>query len=86
MSLTVIANESYEDFARQLQAEYEEDYGIGFGKVEVTAFAKLADPTAEQYLPLGQETSKMNLIQKTHILYYSYRKSGRICGHRLWMS
>jgi len=57
--LTVIANESYEDFARQLQAEYEEDYGIGFGKVDVTAFAKLADPAAGQYLPLGQETSKI---------------------------
>lgn len=39
--LTVIANESYEDFARTLQSEFEEDFGIRFGKVERIAFAKL---------------------------------------------
>ncbi|MBB2677425.1 UNVERIFIED_ORG: type III restriction enzyme [Rhizobium esperanzae] len=39
--LTVIANESYEDFARALQTEFEEDFGIRFGKVEKIAFAKL---------------------------------------------
>ena len=39
--LTVIANESYEDFARTLQTEFEEDFGIRFGKVERIAFAKL---------------------------------------------
>ena len=38
--LTVIANESYEDFARTLQTEFEEDFGIQFGKVEKIAFAK----------------------------------------------
>ncbi|WP_419602306.1 DEAD/DEAH box helicase family protein, partial [Thiolapillus sp.] len=56
--LTVIANESYDDFARQLQSEYEEDYGIGFGRVDITAFAKLANPEAKQYTPLGQDISK----------------------------
>ncbi len=56
--LTVIANESYDDFARQLQTEYEEDYGIGFGKVDITAFAKLVNPEEEQYVQLGQETSE----------------------------
>jgi type III restriction enzyme len=39
--LTVIANESYEDFARTLQTEFEEDFGIRFGKVEKIAFARL---------------------------------------------
>jgi len=39
--LTVIANESYEDFARTLQTEFEEDFGIRFGKVEKIAFAKI---------------------------------------------
>ena len=39
--LTVIANESYEGFARTLQTEFEEDFGIRFGKVEKIAFAKL---------------------------------------------
>ena len=31
----------YEDFARTLQTEFEEDFGIRFGKVEKIAFAKL---------------------------------------------
>lgn len=39
--LTVIANESYEEFARTLQSEFEEDFGIQFGRVEKIAFAKL---------------------------------------------
>ena len=55
--LTVIANESYDDFARQLQTEFEEDYGIQFGTVDITAFAKLANSAAEQYTPLGQAVS-----------------------------
>ena len=41
--LYVMANESYEDFARALQTEYEEDCGVTFGKVPLTALAKL-DP------------------------------------------
>ena len=56
--LTVIANESYDDFANQLQSEYEEDYGIGFGKLDVTAFARLANPEAKQFTPIGQEASQ----------------------------
>ena len=39
--LYVMANESYEDFARKLQQEYEEESGVTFGKVPLTAFAKL---------------------------------------------
>ncbi len=35
--LYVMANESYEDFARALQTEYEEDCGVTFGKVPITA-------------------------------------------------
>ena len=38
--LFVMANESYEDFARALQTEYEEDCGVTFGKVPITAIAK----------------------------------------------
>ncbi|BFM05838.1 hypothetical protein [Halioxenophilus aromaticivorans] len=56
--LTVIANESYEDFANQLQTEYEDDYGIGFGQVDITAFATLASPEEQQYVAIGQEASK----------------------------
>ncbi|MEK7403043.1 MAG: DEAD/DEAH box helicase family protein [Gemmatimonadota bacterium] len=39
--LYVMANESYEDFARALQSEYEEDCGVSFGRVPFTAFLKL---------------------------------------------
>jgi type III restriction enzyme len=56
--LTVIANESYEDFARTLQTEFEEDFGIRFGKVEKIAFAKLlrrADDGTET--EIGQDVS-----------------------------
>lgn len=40
-TLTVMANESYEEFARQLQKEIEEDTGIKFGVVEKHLFASL---------------------------------------------
>jgi type III restriction enzyme len=56
--LTVIANESYEDFARSLQTEFEEDFGIRFGKVEKIAFARLvrrADDGTET--EIGQDES-----------------------------
>lgn len=39
--LYVMANESYEDFARALQTEYEEECGVTFGKVPFTALLKL---------------------------------------------
>lgn len=39
--LYVMANESYEDFARTLQAEYEADCGVTFGKVSLSAIAGL---------------------------------------------
>jgi len=39
--LYVVANESYEDFARALQTEYEEECGVTFGKVPLSAIAKL---------------------------------------------
>ena len=56
--LTVIANESYEDFARTLQTEFEEDFGIQFGKVEKIAFAKLVrTDEAGNEVALGQDQS-----------------------------
>ena len=44
--LTIIANEAYDQFARELQTEYEEDTGQRFGIVPRQAFAKLAMPAA----------------------------------------
>jgi type III restriction enzyme len=56
--LTVIANESYEDFARSLQSEFEEDFGIKFGKIEKIAFAKLIREADDDHgEPLGQDAS-----------------------------
>lgn len=58
-TLTVIANESYEEFAENLQNEIEEDTGIRFGIVEQHQFAAVAVtyPTGE-VVPLGFEQSK----------------------------
>jgi type III restriction enzyme len=56
--LTVIANESYEDFARTLQTEFEEDFGIQFGKVEKIAFAGLVRRAADgTEAEIGQDAS-----------------------------
>ena len=58
--LTIVANEAYEQFARTLQDEYEEDTGQRFGIVPKVAFAKLALPAESgepQGAPLGQESS-----------------------------
>jgi type III restriction enzyme len=58
--LTVIANEAYEQFARTLQDEYEEDTGQRFGIVPKVAFAKLAAPARPGEpagTPIGQEVS-----------------------------
>lgn len=58
--LTIVANEAYDQFARTLQAEYEEDTGQRFGIVPKEAFAKLSipalpgDPTRA---PIGQDLS-----------------------------
>ncbi len=58
-TLTVIARESYEEFAENLQKEIEEDTGIRFGVVERHQFAAIAitapDGTTR---PLGVEQSE----------------------------
>jgi len=63
--LFIVANESYEDFARSLQNEYEEECGVTFGKVPKSAFAKLTRLAGEAEQPLGREISEQiwtNLI------------------------
>lgn len=68
--LTIIANESYEEFARTLQNEFEEDYGIKFGRIDKIAFAKLMHPADEKEAPVGQEKSKaiwQALLQEGYI-------------------
>jgi len=53
--LYVMANESYEDFARALQTEYEEDCGVTFGKVPLTALAKLTRVVDGNEQPIGRD-------------------------------
>lgn len=50
--LYVVANERYEDFARTLQKEYEDDCGVTFGKVPKFAFAKLETGTSPEGQPI----------------------------------
>ncbi|MBI4289099.1 MAG: DEAD/DEAH box helicase family protein [Chloroflexi bacterium] len=56
--LYVMANESYEDFARALQTEYEEDCGVTFGKVPITALAKLVRIVEGVEKPIGRENAE----------------------------
>jgi type III restriction enzyme len=57
--LYVMANESYEDFARTLQTEYEEDCGVTFGKVPITALAKLVRVVEGVEKPIGRENAEI---------------------------
>ena len=54
--LYVMANESYEDFARALQTEYEEDCGVTFGKVPLTALAKIIRVVDGVEQPIGRSS------------------------------
>ena len=60
--LYVMANESYEDFARALQTEYEEDCGVTFGKVPITAIARLVRVVERDGVqveePIGRTTAE----------------------------
>mgnify|MGYP005843508707 CR=1 FL=1 len=58
-TLTVMANESYEEFARQLQREIEDEEGIRFGVVEQHLFANLPVPTDDHHTQyFGVEASQ----------------------------
>jgi type III restriction enzyme len=58
-TLTVIATETYEQFAEELQKEIEEDTGIRFGIVEKHQFATISIPDrAGGSAPLGFEKSE----------------------------
>ncbi len=59
-TLTVIATESYEQFAESLQKEIEQQTGIRFGMVETHQFAGISATGADgQPAPLGFEQSKV---------------------------
>jgi type III restriction enzyme len=56
--LYVMANESYEDFARALQTEYEEDTGVTFGKVPLTALARVTRVVEDHEEAIGRDAAK----------------------------
>lgn len=56
--LYVMANESYEDFARALQTEYEDDCGVTFGKVPTNALAKLTRVVDGVAVPIGRDAAE----------------------------
>ncbi len=68
--LTVIANESYEEFAEKLQKEFEDDCNIKFGRVKEIDFAKIIRIDERQEKNIGQDESKkifQKLYQKGYI-------------------
>jgi type III restriction enzyme len=58
-TLTVMANESYEEFVSSLQKEMEEETGVTFGKFEKHVFAKLVyiDKDTEEPVQMGYDLS-----------------------------
>lgn len=73
-TLTVIATESYEQFAENLQREIEADTGIRFGIVEHYQFAGIGVTSADgQTAPLGFDKSKA--------LWAHLREAGHIDSH-----
>lgn len=56
--LYVFANESYEDYARGLQSEYESE-GVTFGKVPLIALSKLMRVVGEQEQAIGRESAEI---------------------------
>jgi type III restriction enzyme len=76
-TLTVVALESYEQFAEKLQKEIEEDTGIHFGMVESHQFAAIAVARADgTSAPLGLDGSRA-LWEHLHRAGYLDRK-GRV--------
>lgn len=57
-TLTVMANESYEDFARALQEEFEEEENIKFGKLEKHTFANITIERDGEVKYLEQQASE----------------------------
>lgn len=70
-TLTVMANESYENFARQLQKEIEEEEGIRFGIVEKHSFANIPVKSDRgEDVCLGTDASEKlweHLLEKKYI-------------------
>jgi type III restriction enzyme len=76
--LYVMANESYEEFAKSLQNEYEEDCGVTFGKVPLSALAAVTRVVDGAEQPIGREAAA--LIQSALVKQGMVDASGRIAA------
>ncbi len=56
--LIVVANEHYDEFARKLQDEYEEECGVTFGKIPRGGFSKIIRIINDKEETVGYETSE----------------------------
>ena len=76
-TLTVMANESYEEFVATLQKEIEEETGVKFGKIEKHIFAKLVyvDEKTEEPVQMGYDLSVK--------LYEELKQNGYIDKHSM---
>lgn len=74
-TLTVMANESYEEFAKQLQKEIEEETGIKFGVIEKHAFANIIVPIM---IPTDSSEVKYLGIEASHMLWDYFKTKGYI--------
>jgi type III restriction enzyme len=72
--LTVIAQESYESFAENLQKEYERDLEMKFGVVTVEAFAKLLE-TPEQAKALHQHLQQQGYLDTEGLIQAKFDPS-----------
>ena len=70
-TLTVMANESFQDFAQKLQHEIEEEEDIKFGQVEEHSFANISIVNEDgQSEYLGSEKSKLIYQYSDHFPTY----------------
>lgn len=68
--LTIIANESYDEFAGKLQTEYEEDCGVTFGKIPKIGFSRIIKVIDEREVAIGKTQSEKvwaELVTKGYI-------------------
>ncbi|MDQ1353356.1 MAG: type restriction enzyme [Acidobacteriota bacterium] len=56
--LLIVANEHYDEFARKLQDEYEEDCGVTFGKIPRIGFSRITQFLDNKEVPIGPEKSE----------------------------
>ena len=69
-TLTVVANEAYEDFAKGLQEEYEKEAGIKFGVIQKHNFANIKTGTINNEKYIGQEVSEeifKDLVERKYL-------------------